>query len=286
MKLKEKIIILIISYFSISTLFNISFANNSSYKDKSTIDWQKGYVISNGKAWITFSKDGSPVDAVTGGKIALNRAREAVYFAAKESAIANMAEKIKQLRVDPQNTLLDVMRNNTLTQKTISDILINSMTFKEYPKEFDSSVCEARLHFGTLISSIPYDFPSHDFPVKADIPISTPYTALIIDGRGLDIKPMLFPSIYSDAGLEIYGKNFINSSYAVKGGMGAYYYNEDAQADPRAGEHPYFAVAVKSINNCPVLSEKDIRRILSSQKTINNLKKCRVIFIIDKEALQ
>jgi hypothetical protein len=275
-KLKNLFILFIIA------VFNTSIAQEVS-RDKSQINWQKGYILSRGTSRITFNETGAPVDALTGRATSLNKAREAAYVSAKEAAIANMAEAIKSLRVDPQNRFTDILKNNTTTQKIISDKINNSMTCKEYPTGFDSSICEAKLNFGSIIASLPYDFPSNDLPVRAEIPIATSYTSIIIDARGLDIKPMLFPAVYSDNGLEIYSRNFIDSTYAVRGGMVSYCYDENqAQIDSRAGEHPYFSVAMKSLNNCPVLLEKDVRRLLSSQTTIINLKKCKVIFIIDK----
>ncbi len=248
------------------------------------INWQKGYITSMGKGKIVFDNNGQPVDAVTNKVISLNRARKDSYNTAKETALINMVDAVKYLQIDPQNNYIDLVRNNEIIQKAISEKIYNRISYKESPFNFDSSVCEARLSFGNIIESIPFDFPSNDFPMKADIPISTPYSSLIVDCRDLTIKPMLLPSVYSDEGLEIYGKNFIESSFAIKGGMVTYCYNEyQAKSDSRAGQFPYYAAAIKSIKNCPVISGKDVRRIFSSQKTINNLKKCKVILIINSE---
>ncbi|MFH0974287.1 MAG: hypothetical protein V1874_00720 [Spirochaetota bacterium] len=267
-------------------LCGISAANEVLLKYKSKIDWQKGYVVSRGKSQIAFNEEGDSVDMLTGKAIPLNRAREINYNSAKEFAIAIMADTIKSMRIDSQNSLLDIMKTSNDTQRSISDKINKNVVFKEYPAEFDSSVCEAKLNFGSIIASLPFDYPSDDFPVRTEVPISTPYTALIVDGRGHNIKPMLFPSVYSDSGLEIFGRRFIDSSQAVKRGMVSYCYNEDqAFIDARSGNSPYFAAAVDGLNNCPVISEKDTRRLLSSRQTINNLKKCRVIFIIDKADL-
>jgi hypothetical protein len=276
-KLKNLIIFLIIIF------CNTLIAQEANQRDRSVINWQKGYIISKGKSQITINDTGLPVDSATGRTTSLNKAREAAYFTAREMAMMSMADAIRSLRVDPHNTFSDIMKDNISTQKIISDKINNRIKSREYPAEFDSAVCELMLTFGNIISSIPYDFPSEDFPVRSENPISTSYTSLIIDSRGLDIKPMLFPVIYSENGLEIYSRNYIDSSSAIKGGMVSYCYDENhAQLDTRAGEYPYFSVAMKSLNNCPVLLEKDTRRILSSQATINNLKKCRVILIIDK----
>ncbi len=272
-------------------VFFLLFILNTSFSDyilksKSIIDWQKGFIISKGLARITFNDSGTPVNVLTGEAISLNKAREEIYSTAKNMAIVNMTEAIKYIRVDPQNSLFDVLKNSPITQKKLAEKINKYISYKEYPADFVTSICEARLNFDNIIDSLNYDFPSHDFPVRAIMPVSTPYTGLIVDSRGMKIMPMLFPSIYSEAGLEIYGRNFIDISFSVNGGVASYCHNEDqARTDARAGEHPYFATAIKSINDCPVLSKKDVRRILSSQSTINNLKKCRVIFIIDREEI-
>ncbi len=267
----------------IAVFCNVSLAQEANKREKSVINWQKGYIISKGISQVKINDAGLPVDSVTGKTTSLNKAREAAYDSAREKAMMNMADAIRSLRVDPQNTFSDILKDDISTQKIISDKINNKIKKKEHPAKFDSAVCELMLTFGNIIASIPYDFPASDFPVRAENPISTSYTSLIIDSRGLDIKPMLFPVIYGETGLEIYSRNYIESSFAIKEGMVSYCYDEtQAQLDSRAGEHPYFSVAMKSLNNCPVLMEKDIRRLLSSQTTINNLKKCRVIVIIDK----
>lgn len=267
----------------IATVFSISSGETYNNNGYIRVNWQKGFVSARGIARVEF-ENGIPVDILTGEAVSLNRARQVSYDTAREISRINIAEAIKFLRVDPQNILLDIMKNDDNTRKKISDRINNGIIYKEYPADFDSSICEAKIPFGKLIESLPYDFPSNDFPVRAEIPISTAYSGLIVDCRGLPVKPMIFPSLYSSEGLEIYGRNFIQSNYAVKGGMVSYCYNEDqAFLDIRAGEKPYFANAIKSISSSPVLSEKDVRRILSSKKTRKNLKECRVILIIDNE---
>ncbi|MBN2040244.1 MAG: hypothetical protein JW864_09400 [Spirochaetes bacterium] len=249
----------------------------------SSVNWQKGFIAAKGFASIEFRK-GIPVDAVTGETISLNKARKASYYAAVEISKTSITEAVKNLRIDSRNNMLDIMTNNPETQRIISEAINKSVIYMNHPSGFDSSACEARLNFKNIIESLPYDFPSNDLPVRAEIPVSTAYTGLIVDCRGVAVKPMLFPSIYSDEGLEIYGKNYINSNYAVKGGMVSYCYDDkQALSDSRAGQKPYYANAVKTINSCPVLSEKDTRRLLSSKITRNNLKQCRVILIIDTE---
>ncbi len=248
------------------------------------INWQKGYISSKEKASIAIEEKGVPVDFNTGRIISINRARRDAYLQAKDRAIENIVMALRSIQVDPERTLEDLIEKEIYTQKRLPEKMLDSLVVKEFPANFYSSACEIRLRFGDILAAIPYDFPAHDFPRRNDIPISTFYSSLIVDSRGLNIKPMLLPSVYNEDGLEIYGRYHIDSAFISNGGMVSYCHTEDeALMDTKAGDNPYFTIALKSIRGCPVLSEKDTRRILSNPGTINNLKKCRVIFILDRK---
>jgi len=119
--------------------------------------------------------------------------------------------------------------------------------------------------------------------MRSDIEISTLYTSLIIDTRGLGVKPMLLPVIYNESGLEIYSKDYFLASEALKHNAVSYVYNEkDAVKHRKAGRKPYFTSALKENNGSPVISDEDVKRLFSHKKNLDYLKKCRVIFIIDR----
>jgi hypothetical protein len=94
---------------------------------------------------------------------------------------------------------------------------------------------------------------------------------------------MLIPAIINESGLEVYNKNFINPDDAIKYNVVSYVYTEkDAIRHKKAGKNPLFCIALKNINGNPVISDSDIKKIFSHKKNIEYLKKCRVIFIIDR----
>nr|MBP8084258.1 hypothetical protein [Spirochaetota bacterium] len=65
-------------------------------------------------------------------------------------------------------------------------------------------------------------------------------------------------------------------------GLVTYCFSEkEAEKNKKAGDSPYFAPAVRGLKGNPVILHRDIKRILSDPRSILNLKKCRVIFIID-----
>lgn len=248
------------------------------------VNWTKGTITAKGKAVVEVEENGTPVDSWTGSATSLNKARREAYQAAREKAMESIMEAARHIRVDPERKLSDLLQEDKFTQKKIAETVSGAVTVKEFPGAFDTSECEAKLKMGDIIASLPFDFPSNDFPARDDTPIPTVYSGLIIDARGLGIEPMLFPSVYNEEGLEIYGRYYIDSAYACKKGLVSYCYNEDeAMKNRKAGRRPYYAVALKNLDGCPVLSDRDARKILSSRETINNLKKCNVIFILDRE---
>lgn len=248
------------------------------------INWQKGYIKSTGTASIKVEEKGVPVDYNTGSTISINRARRDSYLQARDNAIEKIIGKLKSLRIDPENRIDDLLHRDKFTQRRLSDKMTTSLVIKEYPLDFYRSACELKLNFYDILTALPYNYPENDFPGYQSTPLSSYYSSLIIDARGLDVKPMLLPSVYNEDGLEIYGRHFIEAASLLDGGMISYCYDEnEAMRNERAGDRPFFTVALKSLKSCPVISEKASRRILGDPETIINLKKCRVIFIIDRE---
>lgn len=247
------------------------------------INWTKGIVIAKGRSSVLMNENGVP-EAVYSGRSSITRARMNTYAQARDSALQDMMLAIRKIRVGPEKRYIDMMRESTVTQKNIAEAISHQVKFKMYPVDFFSSGCEARISLGTLIAALPMVYPGQELPVRHDTPIKTTYSGLIIDARGIGLKPMLFPSIYTEDGLEIYGARRIDIRAAVEQGMVAYCYNEDeALKSGRAGNRPYFTIALKSIKGCPVVAERDVRKIFSSTETINNLKRCKVIIILNKE---
>ncbi|MDY6933152.1 MAG: hypothetical protein SVZ03_02890 [Spirochaetota bacterium] len=281
--MRDKISLPILALLFLIILLQPLFADYITRTRKVSINWSKGRIISRGSSSIKIEPHGSPIDYHNNSSTSINRARADAYTLAREEAIVNIYEAIKEIRIDVGNTVRDLIKDNKYIQTRLSALIEYSISENEYPVDFFTTQCEIKLRMSDIIASIPFDFPFQNFPLRDDTPISTYYSGLIVDGRGLNIKPMLFPSIYNDNGLEIYGRYYIKSQFACNFGMVSYCYSEEeAFNDKRAGKNPYFTVALKEIKGCPVLSDKDARRIFSDKETINNLAECRVIFILDR----
>lgn len=247
------------------------------------VDWFRGVVITHVSSRVHFDDRGRPVDRESGSPISLNRGRIDAYREARDRAVENMVQMIKSIRIDADTTLEDLLEQSDTAQKRIVDVIASRVKMRESPSDFAASTCRAELAIGDLLHAVPYSFPGDDFPVRIDNPIRTSYTSLIIDTRGLRIEPMILPSIYNEDGLEVYGRYYVDIRFASKQGIAAYALNEDEAMKMRsAGDHPYYTVAVKEMKGCPVIADRDVRKVFSSGETVAKLKKCRVIFIIDK----
>jgi hypothetical protein len=273
----KKIIILTI-------FFTIALNGRGNKRDYIKIDWEKGEVIVSAIASLSLNESGLPVDTDTGNIISINKGRANAYETAKCIAIGKIVSVLKNIQVDERNRLIDIVKINQDSRRKLSGMVHKRFRYNNFPAGFGKSGCKATVKFRDIIDILPYKYPNLNLPVSDNIPISTYYSSLIVDVRGLGINPMVFPSIYNETGLEIYGRYFIDISYALKNGIVKYVYNENqAKNDKKAGSHPYFVAAIKNLNGNPVIPYGDIKRIYSHKNSLEKLKECKVIFIIDRE---
>jgi len=248
-----------------------------------SINWTRSFISATGRSEATVAPEGAAIDPEDGRTLSINGARSDTYRRAREASLENLLRAMRTIRIDPDHRLGDLLQSDDTVRRRLSETLARETRFRRYPAGYIASACEARLGFGWLAGSLAWDFPAMELPVIDNTPLTTDYTGLIVDGRGLKLEPMLFPSIYDEDGLEIYGRTFVDSRHALRNGLASYCHTEDeARALARAGDRPYYSVALKSVNACPVISERDARRVLGAQATRNSLKRCRVVIILDR----
>jgi hypothetical protein len=256
---------------------------DSAVQMKEAINWSRGAIVAYGMERIALREDGAPVDAVGGKIISLNRGRAASYLKAREQALGRMTLLVRGIRVDADTMLTDLLEENDVVQSRIARIIKDRMKFSFFPIDFYTSGCRAELKIGDLIPAVAFKFPGEDFPSRIDNPIPTDYTSLIIDVRGMKVAPMMLPSVFNENGLEVFGRHYVDIRHATRFGIVGYALSEkEAVKSPLAGDHPYYTDAIGEMKGCPVIANRDVRKIFSSVQTVANLKKCRVIFIIDK----
>ncbi len=251
---------------------------------ESSIDWKRGLLIGREKASIHFSEKGTPVDSVSLRQTSLNRARMNAYDQAREGALQQLLDLSLDLPVENGIPLREYLKKDNSLVPRLNRTIDEYARFVNSPSDFRSVSCRVSLRIQDLIPLFPFSYDKRPFPLPADLALETEYSSLIIDARGLNIRPMLFPAVLNEDGREIYGKQFIRIDKALDHGIVTYVYSEN-EADNHSlrGERPYFTAALRGVKGNPVISHKDVRRIFSSSRTREQLKNCRVIFIINRK---
>ena len=111
------------------------------------------------------------------------------------------------------------------------------------------------------------------------------YTGLVIDARGLGVKPAMAPKVLSEGGQEIYGFSVVDRNWVIQQGMAGY--SKDlpaAQAHERVTDRPLTvkAVAASGTNKTDVVvANADAQLLLGSGSHLAFLEKARVMLVVD-----
>jgi len=105
------------------------------------------------------------------------------------------------------------------------------------------------------------------------------YSGLIVDCRGLGLKPVMSPVIKNESGQPIYGYKNLNYDMVVEKGMVGY--TSDITRAPRAGSNPLVvkALSLDNHNGNPVISTADANRVLIENGATGFLDRTNVVFV-------
>lgn len=124
--------------------------------------------------------------------------------------------------------------------------------------------------------------PSHQGSSAAAAPAGQAiggYTGLIVDCRGLGLKPVMSPVIKNANGEPIYGYKNLDSATVIANGMASY--TTDLSKASRAGSNPLVvkAVGLDNHNGNPILSVADANRVLIENGASGFLDRTNVVFV-------
>ena len=124
--------------------------------------------------------------------------------------------------------------------------------------------------------------PSHQGSSAAAAPAGQAigsYTGLIVDCRGLGLKPVMSPVIKNANGEPIYGYKNLDSATVIANGMASY--TTDLSKATRAGSNPLVvkAIGLDNHNGNPILSVADANRVLIENGASGFLDRTNVVFV-------
>ena len=116
-------------------------------------------------------------------------------------------------------------------------------------------------------------------------PISGGVTGIIIDGKGLGLRPAMSPRIMNQSGSVVYGPGQYSRDYAASNGVVGYAKSlEQAKADPRVQGNP-LVIRGSSVSGASaadlVVSNVDAGKIARADGSAGLLGNCRVMFVLD-----
>jgi hypothetical protein len=110
------------------------------------------------------------------------------------------------------------------------------------------------------------------------------YTGLVIDARGLGVKPAISPKVYDEDGTEVYGTVQVSPDYAIEVGIAGYPKSiEQALKSPRIGAKPLVVKALRKGSKFVtdvVIGNAEAAKIREAEESFGILSRCRVSILI------
>ena len=260
-------------------------AGSTSYAEKlgqdGVMDWTAGVVTATGIGY-------PPPDTVNS-----MQARLLAKRAAQSVAYRNLLEATKAIRVDSTTTVNNYTTTSDVIQTKVTGWVEDAKIVRERDLEnrgYEVTV-QMQLTGQTSQLFVPKDAPPlrplvfPKSPSAQPKPIA-PYTGLVVDARGMDVRPALMPRILTEDGQEAYSQSYVLAKYRQKEGIAAYVSDPTAaQSHPKVTDHPLLVKALRAAGNSRtdlVISNAAAQTIHGVTDHLKFLEKGQVILIIDR----
>ena len=224
--------------------------------------------------------------------------------AAKIDAMRNLAEMVYGVRINSETTVRMGVVESDVIKSGVDVILRGARLIGEVRYIDDSSV---EVTMGISMSAIlnivlgsPKQLISLEKSANTKFEVSgesrkgqtlsslredQPVTGIIIDGRGMNVKPSMSPKILTQNADVLYGRDSYPADFAVTQGIVGYHKDPNiAMKDQRVAGNPLLITAIGvsgKLSTDMVISNRDAIAITSANKINDFLGNCRVMFILD-----
>jgi hypothetical protein len=239
------------------------------------VDWTTGVITAVGIG----APPAQPANAA--------QARAMAERAAQVVALRNLLEAIKGVRVDSTTLVENFMVTSDVIRTEVSGFVQGATVMdKKYMSDGSVEVTVGMKLTGALADAL---LPKGPLTPPTGLGgTATPgqaYTGLIVDARGLGVRPAMVPKVLNEDGKEVYGSSWVNRDYAVREGMVGYLKDPvAAQANPRVTDKPLMIKALKVSGDARVdlvVSNADAAMLHGAAQNLSFLEKCRVIVLVD-----
>lgn len=242
------------------------------------VDWSTGVITAVGIG----APPAQPANAA--------QARAMAERAAQVVAYRNLLEAVKGVRVDSTTLVENFMVTSDMIRTEVSGIIQGATIMdKKYMSDGSVEVTVGMKLSGALAEALlPKTPPTPPTGLTGTLAPAVPgqvYTGLVVDARGLGVRPAMAPKILNEEGKEVYGSAWVSRDYAVREGMVGYLKDPvAAQTNPRVTDRPLLVKAMKVSGDGRVdlvIANADGAMIHSSAQNLSFLEKCRVIILVD-----
>jgi hypothetical protein len=246
-------------------------------KEKGSINWTRGVIQAKGT--------GIPPKEVSGNTYF----REGALTDAELDASRKIFEIAKEVRIDGTTVVgIAALRDDAILSRIENMAKNAKVVRKEYLTDGTVKIgMEMNLRGGFAQLVLPQEIKPLDSitPVTMNNTSQQTYTGLVVDARGLDVKPVMVPKIIDENYQEVYGSAFVSREYAVQQGMSGY--GKDLGKilhSRRVADHPLVVKGLKAVGSGHseiVISNADASKLRSTSESLSFLKKCRVVIVVD-----
>lgn len=248
----------------------------------------------------------------------VSAARANAIRAAKLDALRNILEVVKGVTINSETTVENFMTQSDVIRSRVEGVA-KGFTVVDGPRymsdgsveivvempltgQFADAVLPSNFGGGQLMTGGQLLCPTCGQPWPQGKPVppgvqlqrvggATPgaanaaYTGLIIDCRGLGVRPAMAPKVVDEAGNEVYGSKFVSREWAVQYGMVGY--DKDlnrARQNDRVANNPLVIKGLRASGQNKtdvVISSSDAALIHQAAANQNFLDKCKVMFIVN-----
>ncbi len=244
-----------------------------------SINWTAGYVEAAG------------IGVAPDQTVAKINARPVALRAAKESASGYLLEMVKNVQVDSSRKVKDFMLESDAVNAQITGIVQRAVIADQLYMPDGTVEVKIRVPIYGELSNIilPAAFARMNLKNEASSASAAPptvmYSGIVVDARGIGIRPAMIPKIFDEAGKEIYGLASVDIQYAVRQGVSGYVRDlEAAQKNERVAVNPLTVKAIKSAGAGKtdlIISNADAGQIKNAVQSELLLKQCRILIVAD-----
>lgn len=244
------------------------------------INWSVGTVRATGIGAVPENVS-NPVQAAAMAK------RAAVTVARR-----NLLEIVKGVRVDSETVVNNFVTASDLIKTQVRGFIQGAQIVEEKNLSYGGVevVMEIKLR-GPFADTVLPKVSRIQIPPAAgatSVAVAQPdkvYTGLVVDARGLGVRPAMAPKVLNEKGEEFYGSAYVSRDYAIQQGMAGYSRDVKAASEnERVTDSPLIVKAIKasgSSNSDLIISDQDAQTLQNASRNLKFLNQCKVMIVVD-----